>query len=345
MKGENFRKSIKEPRQQWVSYGTVDKGSDAAPSVVLDGEGENLPYGPMVSVTLQPSGIAVHCRIASQVAGDGEAEYYPFVEGDEVVVLIPEGHERAGALVIGRMNQSLDGWPATVAGQDATKNKFGFRRMRTPFIVETAAAYLIRSALTGSQIGIDALGQVIVNDGEKGSMVIGPEAIGFSSGDGSTFVTLFPATKEVFIGGDTASLLIAAKESKFISQGKISFSTAGGLPNGSAVTAEQVVALLINVFAYLGKLGSFASGPLSPASFVTPPQAVAAMIAMFQPILAAMATPAPFVDGTAPAGNFLQFFGTIFGPAGGVALASANPIAAVDITGTTPGYGRSGFKL
>ena len=334
----SFGKAFTGPAKQWCSYGIVCAETDQAPSVTLTApDGSVLPYGPTVSVTLQPSGTVVEARVGASVAGDGEAEYYPFVAGDEVVVLIPEGHERGGCVIVSRLNQSLDAWPSTVAGQDVTKNTVGFRRMRTPFMVETAAAYLIRSALTGSQIGIDAQGQVILNDGDRGSMVIGSEAIGFANGDGDAFMHVRPPTKDVFLGADTATLLLAASESKFISQGSISFATAGGMANGHAVTAEQVVALVINVLTTFLNAGAFLPTFIPPASAgVIGPLVTAALAALQVPGVPADALP----------GSVFAAYPTIFGPAGLLATTiGVNPLAAVDVTGTIPGYGRAGFML
>lgn len=341
-----FKRPGSDPRQ-WISYGTVDKDAPNAPSVRFkDDDGNPLPYGPMVNVTLQPLGIALPCRVSSFVAGQAEGEWYPFVSGDEVLVAIPEGDERAGAVIIGRLNQELDVWPTVVAGQDSTKNTFGFRRMRTPYIVETAASYLIRSALTGSQIGIDAQGQVIINDGDKGSLVIGAEAIGMSSGDGETFATVFPPSKEVFLGAGASSFLLSASETKFISEGAISFATVGGASNQTAVTAEQVLAILINLVAQLATMGVFKDGsPLATATYnaAPPGSCITAIAGIFTPILAALATPTPFAG--PPGGSMAPFIGTLLGPAGALVGAMSNPIAPVDPSGSVFGFGRPGFKL
>lgn len=118
--------------RSWVSFGLVHH-QDPKQIVTFDEE-----YGcPLVCVTLQPSGSNVHCRVSSMVAGNGEGEWHPFVEGDEVLVVLPEGHESAGPVIIGRLNNSLDKFPMdSVAGQDPTTNVFAFRRRRTPFIEE-----------------------------------------------------------------------------------------------------------------------------------------------------------------------------------------------------------------
>ena len=333
--------------RQWFSYGTVDKDdpkTGARSVVFVDKDGNPNPYGPQVMVTLQPTGISLPCRVAGAVAGDGEADWYPFVAGDEVIVALPEGDERAGAVIVGRLNQEIDAFPLVVAGQDATKNVFGFRRMRTPFVIETAASYLIRSALTGSQIGIDSEGKVIINDGDRGSLTIGPESIGISSGDEESFVTVLPGDTEVYMGAGSTTLLLSESESKFISQAAVSFATTGGSANGTAVTAEQVVAFVINVLAQLATTGCLA-GPLATGAYnaALPASAVSAIVAVLQPALVALATPTPFAG--PPAGMFTPFVGTLFGPGSALQAASANPLAPIDPTGTILGFSRPGFKL
>ncbi len=333
-----FGRAFSGPSGLWVSYGLVDADTDAAPAVRFkDEDGKPLPYGPMVSVTLQPTGVALACRVAMQVAGVGEGEWYPFVGGDEVLVVIPEGNERAGAVIIARMNQEIDTWPTVVAGQDPTENKFGFRRMRAPYLIETVGGYLIRSATTGSQIGIDALGQVIMNDGDKGSIVIGSEAIGMSSGDTESFVTVLPPSKQVFMGAGAASFLLDAAGTKFISEGPISFATSGTAALGTGVTAEQVAGFVINVLTGIAAVAGF--NPLSPL-VVGSPATIGPIVAAALTALAGV-TPASAV----PGGDFTAYMGTVFGPSGGLSAAAASPAAAADVTGLIPGFGRPGLRF
>ena len=78
--------------RQWVSYGQVDQDTQDSRCVVFDPD-----LGPLVNVTLQPSGIPVVCRVLAPFAGQGESEYFPFISGDEVVVAITQGDERGRA--------------------------------------------------------------------------------------------------------------------------------------------------------------------------------------------------------------------------------------------------------
>ena len=137
--------------RQWISYGIVDADNPEARSVRFNDDGGTpLPEGVLVAVTLMPSGISVTCRVSSQNAGSGEGEYSPFGPGDEVLVAIPEGNERAGCAIIGRFNNAHDVFPQQVAGQDITNNDTTVRRLKTPYVLETAASYMVRSALSGA---------------------------------------------------------------------------------------------------------------------------------------------------------------------------------------------------
>lgn len=325
--GEAFARPGMDPRQ-WVSYATVDRATPSQPSVSFGG-----PYGPMVNVTLQPSGISCPARCSSFVAGAAEGEWYPFVEGDEVVCLIPEGDTRGGVVIVGRCNQELDEWPTVVGGVDATQNKIGFRRMRAPYVVEVAASYLIRSVLTGAQLGISPEGNVIIADGNGGSLVLGTDALGLANEEGDAFVNLFPAAKQVYLGADTATFLLDAAESKFISQGAISFATLGGSSNGHGVTAEQVVALIANVITACAAAGWLA---IVPSAAVIAPIITAAVAGL------GLTTPTDSV----PGGVFAPLYATVFGPTGAIGVVMSNPlVGSSDPTGFVPGFGRPGFSL
>ena len=136
---------------------------------------------PLVYVILQPSLTPAVARVASFVAGNGEGEWHPFVEGDEVVVLIPEGYEDAGCVIVGRLNNALDPFPMdSVAGQDPTTNAFAFRRSRTPFVNEYAGPVILRSALSTALITIDETGAITLKDSENSALQISADVIGFA---------------------------------------------------------------------------------------------------------------------------------------------------------------------
>ncbi len=329
--------------RQWVSYGVVSPDSPEAPAVRFnDEEGAPLPTGPLVTVTLQPSGIEIPCRVGSFIAGLGEGTWYPFLEGDEVLVVLPQGHEQGGAVIVDRMNQEIDKWPAIVAGQDATKNKFGFWRLRSPFIIESAESFLIRSAKTGAQIGIDGTGQVVMSQGDRHHLFVGSDVISLSDGDDTVFLQLHVNDQVAMLqAGPSRFELSADGETVLHAAGQLVLG-AGARGGGHAVTAEQVVAFAINLIAQL-----VATSALSPAFVAaynaSPTAAIAAVAGIVGPALAALGTPTPFAG--LAAGNFAPFVGTIFGPAGPLKAAMSNPLAFSDPTGTTIGFGRGSILL
>lgn len=161
--------------RQWVSFGIVTSGDDPSTLVVFDEE-DGCPY---VRVLLEPSKIPVRARVGAAVAGRGEGEWFPFVEGEEVVVLIPQGDERAGCVIVCRLNNALDRFPMeSVAGQDPTTNTFGFRRRRTPVIEEFAGPLIMRSAMTGALISLDTAGNVTLRNGEASALQMSADVIG-----------------------------------------------------------------------------------------------------------------------------------------------------------------------
>jgi hypothetical protein len=304
--------------RQWVSLGLVDEDQPDAKSVQFKtADGQPLPEGPLVAVTLQPSGVSVVCRVASSCAGNGEGEWYPFVSKDEVVVVIPEGMERCGPIIIARCNNEIDAFPDVVAGQDPTTNTFAFKRLRSPYICESAGAILFRSALTGAQFGLDPTGQLIIGDGEKNSIVMSPSAMGLTSGDGDYLMQINLQDGEVTLAAKDAGLTISPTESRFLSKGTLSFATSGlpGQALGHAITAEQAVILIM---ATLTSLGTVIPGALVGA-------AVAGAATGILNGAIPLAT-------TLPLGPFI--------PAVTAAL-STPP----DPSGTLPGFGRAGYML
>lgn len=322
--------------RQWLSIAYVDPSTPDAPNVRFNDEnGAPLETGPLVNVTLQPSGISVSCRLSNQVAGLGEAEYYPWADKDEVLVAIPEGSEMAGPVIIARMNQGIDKFPATVAGQDATQNKFGFRRMRAPYIVETASAYLIRHATTGAQIGIDNQGQVVIADADKNRIFFSPDVIELSSGDNTTFVQVQVTQQTIAMQGGSATLSLASDTVLFV-PGTLNIGSGGASGTGHAITAEQVVLMFLNYTCAMVAASAFAPGYVGSFNSSIPAPLNAVVSA-----LAAGGAPGPC--GPTPGGNVSQmaaawasFVNAI--PAGG-------PLSAADVTGLTPGIGRGALLL
>lgn len=189
-----------DPRS-WIAIGTVDD----ADSVVFD---EKL--GPLVSVTLQPNKEPCVCRVAGEIAGDGEASYFPFVAGDEVLVAIPEGSTRASAVIVGRLNNGIDKWPSgSIAGQDPESNTFAFKRHKPPFIHELDSSYLIRQSSSTAFISINKTGTITLKEGEGSALQITPDLIGAQSKDGACILQLDTTNKIATMQAGSARLSLS----------------------------------------------------------------------------------------------------------------------------------------
>lgn len=301
--------------RQWLSYGIVDAEAGDAHTVTFDDDdGAPLPEGMLVSVTLQPSGISLPCRVASATAGAGEFEYSVMGPGDEVIVAIPEGDERAGGIILGKLANSKDAMPRTVAGIDVTKNSVSYKRLKTTYILETASTYMVRSALTGASIAIDATGNILLADGEGNNFSLNQSILSFGDSTGAAVVQINPHTLAVALMADTTSLELTADESTFLSTGTLKIGTAGLPPLGHGVTAEQVAALVEGL---LLKIGAASPGPLTGATLA------AAAASILPAAIAALGDTRPL-------------------PSTSAAVQSALAVPP-DPTATLPGFGRAGL--
>lgn len=252
--------------RQWTSYGTVIPDGDGSRSVrFTDDAGAPLDHGVLVDVKLHPSGTVVPCRTSSMCAGNGEGEYYPFVAGDEVLVAITEGDERAGCVIIGRLNQTHDAFPQKVAGMDVTQNNFGFRRHIAPFVVETAGGYSIRNAVTGATLTVDQMGQWFLTDGDGSQLAMTPDVVQLMTPEHLCGVQFNVADSVALLKADTASLVLDdLLGSKFQSSNILSFSTLGNPGLNHVTTVEGVTQLLCGVLTALGQIIlSAAPGPIT----------------------------------------------------------------------------------
>jgi hypothetical protein len=214
-----------------------------------------------VKVILHPTEIPVYCRVAGQSGGKGEGEWNPFVQGDEVLVIIPQGHERGGCAIIGRMNNQLDAFPMeSVAGQDPTTNTFAFRRRRSPFIEEYGGPIIFRQTTTGALFSIDETGAVTIRDGQGAALQISPDAFNYQSKPEGGSKTAPGTPKFVFqvdiTGGhfllriDDAILSLSSSKGKpevnaLTVPGQMSMSTAGNAPIEHTATTEAVANIIV----------------------------------------------------------------------------------------------------
>ncbi len=210
---------------------------------------------PLVYVTLHPSEVPVMCRVGAAVAGNGEGEWHPFVEGDEVVVVIPEGYEDSGCVVICRLNNALDRFPMdSVAGQDPTTNTFAFRRSRTPYVSEYAGPVVLRSALSSALITIDETGNITLKDSQNAALQISADVIGFAGPSDPSTAPDYLLQLDLTHGhlnvqvGDAVLTLSRSGASPEVNTitvpGAMTLGSVGNAPVEHVTTAEQVANLL-----------------------------------------------------------------------------------------------------
>jgi hypothetical protein len=335
--------------RSWMEYGQVQPNSGNANSVRFDDEdGNPLPQGVLVDVKLMPSGIILPCRVGGHVAGLGEAEFSPFGPGDEVLVAIPGGNERNGGVIIQRLTNLSDTFPRTVAGLDATQNNITFKRLRTPYILETAASYLVRSALTGAQIAMDASGNLFFADGEGSLLSISATTVTLQGPGGNALVQIDPEQNNVAIQSNATSLIIDdTNGSRFLSGNSLSLGTLGINPGQHAISLEQVLNLLANLICVLAVQGAFdSSGPFGTSTW-TGGGAEGTLQGVFAALIPGATLPDPIASAGGAPGGVLDSLGL----AALLRVALAIPsIFGADLpvpipTPFAPGIGRGGFFL
>jgi hypothetical protein len=325
--------------RQWISLGLVDAETPSARSVSFD-----AAVGPIVNVTLQPSGIPVPCRVGAMVAGGDEGEWYPFLPGDEVVVAVPEGDERAGCVILCRLYNAIDAWPKTVAGQDATKNVFGFRRMRTPYVIETASSFSFRSALTGANLTIDQAGNLFLVSGDGQRLTFSADGIQIGNSDASSFFQIDTDTGDAVAQAGQAQLIVSETASTFMTPGTLGIVTGGAGSPQHAVSLEQVVNLFLNFLYLLHTAGDISmwSGPGkildSTGGF---PAALQTALVTWLSAAASPIPPTPAAGG----GLLALFFPLVYGPVGVISSSLQSQLANFDITGLVPGIGRPSLTI
>ena len=246
--------------RQWVSYGTVSPETPDAKSTTFTKE-----YGPLVNVKLHPTGIPVVCRVAHEVAGNGEGEWFPFVAGDEVYVQIPEGDETAGCVIVGRLNQEIDQWPTVVAGQDATQNNFAFRRIRVPYVFETAAGYLLHHATTGAFLSMTDVGAFVLSNADKAFLALNADFLGLQNKDADVLMQIAVEAKQVVLEAAGTKLVLDKSASSLYTTGTLQLGTAGVQAGDHAASIEGLIAFGAALITGLGPLFTI---PLTPPAVI-----------------------------------------------------------------------------
>lgn len=234
--------------RQWLSFGLVT-------SEPIDFD---VDHGPLIPVNLVPSEVEVQCRVAMQVAGNGEGEYYPFVEGDEVIVAVPGGNERGGCVILGRLPNQRTPFPQeSVAGQNPADNSFGFRRTKAPFITEAAGPITMRQAESGAFLSLDQAGTVTLTNGEKSALQLSADALTLQSGDGNALLQLDLSGGRATLQMGAAVLTLASSTatpatSSLVTPSVLQLAAAGAPPAEHVMTTEQCVNFVSGVFTVLG---------------------------------------------------------------------------------------------
>ena len=328
----------------WGSYGTVAREAGDQKSVIFTKE-----HGPLVRVVLHPSNVEVMCRVGGFIAGTGESSYFPFLEGDEVYVEIPQGDENSGCIITTRLNNEIDTWPEMIAGQDATKNNFGFWRLRTPFIIETAASFLIRAASTGAFFGIDPAGAVTLSNSDGSYLALTGDLLGISNSDVDVLMQIDVSAKQVVLEAKGTKFVLDGSSSTFNTSGTLDLATSGALANGHAVTLEQVILLLVNFLHFIGgptglssKLTSDFVGPGKIFDPTDP--SLSMLLTKMVAWLPLAAAPSP-VTNVSPGGSLVGTFGLgLIASIQTAMQAATTPLSAIDIIGLFPGFGRPGLR-
>jgi hypothetical protein len=244
----------------WLSYGLVMRGDDTP--VEYDDEAKQM----FVNIELMPSQIPVRCRVGASFAGDGEGEWSPMVEGDEVLVFIPSGNPRGGGVIGPRLNNSKDAFPKEVIGQDATKNGFAFRRRVTPVVEEHQGPYYIRTVvgLSYALIGLDDVGNVSLRGADGEMLQLSADALMYQgpSGPGSPprHVLQIQHSEDTFLlqVGDVYMQLSGSQATHEVNlitvPGPMAIGTATNAPQEHVLTTEAFLNILTAMLAAMPSL-------------------------------------------------------------------------------------------
>lgn len=242
-----------------LSFGTVE---DVDP-IEFDPD-----LGPLVNVALQPSRVPARCRVAMRSAGAGEGDYHPLMPGDEVIVAMPGRSARGECAILGRLPNSIDKFPASVAGQDSTKNLFSFARHRCAHFEEYAGPWSVMSRPAEADepfsfISLSKEGAVTLRDGSKGALQLSSQAFGYASGDGKSLLQFDLSKPSLTIRADDALLVLRAGGPGAVqSPGALTLASAGNAAHEHAISTEAVCNLIVNV---LKALGAANPGPITGA--------------------------------------------------------------------------------
>jgi len=271
-----------DPRS-WVSMAIVEtvQAEDENPVEFDDDDGQVY-----VNCVLKPSNIPCRARLGGAFAGPGEGFYSPFVGGEEVLLAIPEGDVKAGAVVLARLNNGYDGFPqGSVAGKDANTNTFTFMRSRPAITIESGASVMLRSASMGAMLQLAGTGNVTLRDGAADVLQISPDVFGYQNGEGTVVMqidqnamryTLAVGKALVTLSGDTAQ---ANPQSVIQVPSTLTLAAAGATMNNAVehVISTEAVANILEAWGAAISIAISAT-PAAAAAVAFQPAAIAAAI-------------------------------------------------------------------
>jgi len=267
-----------------LSFGTVE---DEEP-VEFDPE-----RGPLINVALQPSRVPVRCRVVMRVGGAGEAEYHPFVAGEEVLVALPNG-PRGECAIVGKLANGIDLFPTSVAGQDATKNAFSFERRRTAHLVECEGSWGVWTQPTGAFIGMSKDGVITTRDGARNSLQLSADALAYLSADAKHLFQLnvTDGRFQVQTGSDGGAMLVIGDDGAVMAPGSLTLASAGNAAHEHALSTEALAGILTQLFIALasanpGPIIGAALGAAAPA-IVASTFGLASVTPLLPPVAAAV---------------------------------------------------------
>lgn len=323
--------------RQWSSIGVVNASTSGTPSVNFA-----TPVGALVSVRLHPSDIDIQCRVASFMAD----EWHPFLGNEEVLVILPQGHERGGGIIVGRMNNGVDVATTTIAGIDVTQNQTSTRHTVPNYAWEVENGWILRNPNTTAQLALNTVGDWIIACGELHFLSLSAgQGVVLGNANMTSFIQIMPFAAASADAGDDntapavessgGTILINAGQGKagFIidpNSGFIFASTAASVPGagpvGHVATVEGLVSLVSAVL--------FQLGAQMTAVGATPTATAAALGAVLTTLTI------PVVEAAIPSAGKAPPYGT-FSPLVGASLALPRSPDGI----TQPGLGCAGFLV
>jgi len=281
--------------RMWVSMAVVDVPTDGqgdAQTVEFDADDGQL----YINVTLKPTDVPLRARLGMQTAGAGEAVYFPFVGGEEVLVAIPDGDLRSGAVIICRLNNGFDPFPFdSVGGADPKQNAVAMLRTRTAFTIESGASLQLRSATAGALMVLGSDGSVTLRDAEANVLQLSPDVFGFQNGAGDVVQQLDLNALRYSLQIGQAALTLSGDAGGQFPQSMVQVPSSLCLASGglSINTAAEHVATTEAVMNVLGQLATLLSLPPVNVTPIPTAGALAALLLAQLPLAIQAASVAP----------------------------------------------------